>query len=242
MLRCVAVDDEPLALLQIKNYVKQLSNVELVAACSSAAEARRALAVNDVDAVFVDINMPDEDGLSFVQSLPVKPVVVFTTAYDQYALEGFKAGAIDYLLKPFDMDEFKRVTDKVSKQVALMRQAADSADDLSRDLFVKTDYKIVRVSMGMIRYIEAMSEYLKIYTDEHKRALTVLMSMKKMEERLQPFGFMRIHRSYIINLNKIAEVSKNHVELQGDSSVTLPIGDLYKDVFMAYVNSRFLIK
>ncbi len=240
MLKCVAIDDEPLALLQIKNYVAQVPGVELVAACSSAAEATRVLADNDVDVIFVDINMPDQDGLSFVQSLPVKPIVVFTTAYDQYAIDGFKAGAMDYLLKPFDLNDFKRAVEKVSHQVELLHKAANETDG---DLFVKADYKIIKLSLQSIRYIEAMSEYLKIYTDEHKRALTVLMSMKKIEERLSGCNFMRIHRSYIVNLHKIAEVSRNSVLLQGDDNQTpLPIGDLYKDAFMAYVNSRFLVK
>ncbi len=239
MLKCVAVDDEPLALLQIKNYAAQVAGVELVAACNSAAEAKRALVENDADVIFVDINMPDQDGLSFVQSLPVKPIVVFTTAYDQYAIDGFKAGAMDYLLKPFDLEEFKRVVEKVSHQVELLHKAADETDG---DLFVKADYKIVKLSLQNIRYIEAMSEYLKIYTEDYKRPLTVLMSMKKMEERLCGSYFMRIHRSYIINLHKIAEVTRSHVALQGDGEASIPIGDLYKETFMSYVTKRFLVK
>ena len=231
MIRCIAVDDEPLALRQIENYVFQVSFMELVASCSSAAEASSALADNEVDVIFVDINMPDEDGLSFVQQLPIKPLIVFTTAYDQYAIEGFKAGAIDYLLKPFDLNDFKRVANKLSNQVKLMHQAAEKGTADNGDIFVKTEYK----------YVEAMSEYLKIYTTEYSRPLTVLMSMKKMEERLSSLHFMRIHRSYIVNLRMITEVSKSHVQLQGDN-VTLPIGELYKDAFMSYVNSRFLVK
>ena len=190
----------------------------MAAQCQSALEARKFLENDTVDAIFCDINMPDLNGMDFVKSLTVPPLVVFTTAYSEYAVEGFRVNAVDYLLKPFGLQDFQRAANRLKERLelptataqVLAGQVVGSSDaPMSSDvLFLKTDYRIVKVNISDIRYIEGMSEYLKVWLDTDAKPIITLLSMKKMEERL-PANFMRIHRSYIINLNKIEEVNKN---------------------------------
>ena len=240
MIRCIAIDDEPLALKQITSYIKQVGGLELVGAFNSAEEAQRKLSETNVDAMFVDINMPDLNGMDFVRSLENHPIVIFTTAYAEYAVEGFKVNALDYLLKPFGLDDFKRTVEKLRKHMELISGAVVSGVDDDNAIFIKTDYKVVRIEIANIRYVEAMSEYLRIYVEYSPNAIIALLSMKKMEEYLRPNKFMRIHRSFIVNLRKIREISKNHVILDADT--TLPIGELYKESLNAYITSKFLSK
>jgi DNA-binding LytR/AlgR family response regulator len=249
MIRVLAIDDEPLALQQIVAYIKKVPFLELAAQCQSALEARKFLENDTVDAIFCDINMPDLNGMDFVKSLTVPPLVVFTTAYSEYAVEGFRVNAVDYLLKPFGLQDFQRAANRLKERLELPTataqvsagQVVGSSDaPMSSDvLFLKTDYRIVKVNISDIRYIEGMSEYLKVWLDTDAKPIITLLSMKKMEERL-PANFMRIHRSYIINLNKIEEVNKNRVIL--DKDTYLPIGDLYKEAFQRYLDTKFLGK
>ena len=232
MIRCLAIDDEPLALQQLVAYIGKVPFLELAAQCQSALEARKFLENDTVDAIFCDINMPDLNGMDFVKSLVVPPLVVFTTAYSEYAVEGFRVNAVDYLLKPFGLQDFQRAANRLKE-----RMSESAAADSDNTLFLKTDYRIVKVSIPDIRYIEAMSEYLKVWIEGEAKPIVTLLSMKKMEERL-PDYFMRIHRSYIINLNKIQEVNKNRVIMDADTY--LPVGDLYKDTFQAYLDTKFL--
>ena len=196
-----------------------------------------------VDAIFCDINMPDLSGMDFVRQLAAPPFIVFTTAYSEYAVEGYKVNAVDYLLKPFGMNDFLRAALKVQEQYNLRHQNTpqkqSSPVQADGTIFVKTDYRVVRIAISDIRYIEGMSEYLKIHLDNQKPIIT-LLSMKKMEDYLPPTLFMRIHRSYIVNLQKIQEVNKNRVILDADTY--LPIGDLYKDRFNEYLEQKFLGK
>jgi two-component system LytT family response regulator len=240
MIKCLCIDDEPLALLQLAAYIKKIPYFELVGECQSALDAKNIMENDMIDAIFIDINMPDLNGMDFVRSLSAPPIVVFTTAYSEYAVEGFKVDAVDYLLKPFGFDDFKRAAMKVKKQYDLQNSQPTmvSSPDEDDALFLKTDYKVVRVNVSEIRYVEGMSEYLKIHFEERK-PIVVLLSMKKLEERL-PDYFMRIHRSYIINLKCIQEVNKNRVILDADTY--LPIGDFYREAFDQYLNSKFLGK
>ena len=244
-IRCLAIDDEPLALQQLVAYISKVPFLELAAQCQSALEARSFLENDTVDAIFCDINMPDLNGMDFVKSLAVPPLVVFTTAYSEYAVEGFRVNAVDYLLKPFGLQDFQRAANRLKDRLSETASASDISlssfhSPLSSDiLFLKTDYRIVKVCIPDIRYIEAMSEYLKVWIEGEPKPIITLLSMKKIEERL-PDYFMRIHRSYIINLNKIQEVNKNRVIM--DQDTYLPIGDLYKDAFQTYLNTRFLGK
>ena len=235
MIRCLAIDDEPLALQQIVAYINKVPFLELAAQCQSAIEARKFLEDDTVDAIFCDINMPDLNGMDFVKSLAVPPLVVFTTAYSEYAVEGFRVNAVDYLLKPFGLQDFQRAAYRLKDRISESSVPADT----DNTLFIKTDYRIVKVSIPDIRYIEGMSEYLKVWVEGESKPFITLLSMKKMEERL-PDYFMRIHRSYIINLTKIQEVNKNRVII--DSETYLPVGDLYKEAFQAYLNTKYLGK
>ena len=232
MIRCLAIDDEPLALQQLVAYIHKVPFLELAAQCQSAIEARQFLENDTVDAIFCDINMPDLNGMDFVKSLAVPPLIVFTTAYSEYAIEGFRVNAVDYLLKPFGLQDFQRAANRLNSRLKTESQEDDQ-------LFLKTDYRIVKVSIPDIRYIEGMSEYLKVWVEGEAKPVVTLLSMKKIEERL-PDNFMRIHRSYIVNLNKIQEVNKNRVIM--DADVSLPIGDMYKETFQSYLDSKFLGK
>ena len=253
MIRCMAIDDEPLALQQIVAYIGKVPFLELAAQCQSALEAHQFLQHDTVDVIFCDINMPDLNGMDFIKALVAPPLVVFTTAYAEYAVEGFKVNAVDYLLKPFGLQDFmraaNRVKDRINNEKSVIgnydnKANADSTDTLKNSLnddtiFLKTEYRIVKVSISDIRYVEAMSEYLKVYLESEPKPIITLLSMKKMEEHL-PDYFMRIHRSYIINLTKIQEVNKNRVIM--DSDTYLPIGDMYKETFQKYLDTKFLGK
>jgi len=238
-IRCLAIDDEPLALKQLVAYIKKVPFLELAAQCQSALEARTYLENDTVDAIFCDINMPDLNGMDFVKSLVAPPLVVFTTAYSEYAVDGFRVNAVDYLLKPFGLQEFQRAAQRLKDRLEGSHATEESAADQTETLFLKTDYRIVNVNIRDIRYVEAMSEYLKVWVDGQSKPIVTLLSMKKMEENL-PGYFMRIHRSYIINLTKIQEVNKNRVIMDADTY--LPIGDLYKDAFQRYLNTKFLAR
>ena len=241
MIRVLAIDDEPLALQQLAAYIKKIPFLELVAECQSAIEAKEILNNENIDAIFCDINMPDLNGMDFVKSLSTPPLIVFTTAYSEYAVEGFKVDAVDYLLKPFGLDDFKRAANRLQERLEVRQQEPATTIVSSEDdsIFVKTDYRVVKIAISDIRYIEGMSEYLKIHLESQPKPIVTLLSMKKMEEFL-PTHFMRIHRSYIINLKKIQEVNKNRVIM--DSETYLPIGDNYKDAFNDYLSKKFLGK
>ena len=241
MIRCLAIDDEPLALQQLVAYIQKVPFLELAAQCSSALEARAFLENDTADAIFCDINMPGLNGMDFVKSLTVPPLVVFTTAYSEYAVEGFRVNAVDYLLKPFGLQDFQRAANRLRERLESNAPVVDASSANTQDdtLFLKTDYRIVKVNIPDIRYVEAMSEYLKVWVEGEAKPIITLLSMKKMEERL-PDYFMRIHRSYIVNLTKIQEVNKNRVIMAADTD--LPIGDLYKEAFQAYLNTKFLGK
>jgi len=239
LIRCLAIDDEPLALKQLASYIQKVPYLELAGMCQSAQEAKEIIDNEEIHAIFVDINMPDMSGMDFVKSLIQPPIIVFTTAYADYAIEGYKVKALDYLLKPFGLDAFKEAAEKVKAQFDLEHAADISRVDSDDAVFFKTEHRIVRVSVEDIRYIEGMSEYLKIYIKD-KKPLVVLFSMKRMEEELPSRMFMRIHRSYIINLKEIQEVNKSRVIMDADTY--LPIGEMYRDQFMSYLNSKFLGK
>lgn len=240
MIRCIAIDDEPLALKQLESYISKVGFLELEAACNSAVDASKVLASQPADVLFCDINMPDLDGMSFVKSLASQPMVVFTTAYSEYAVEGFKVDAIDYLLKPFGFNEFEKAALKVKRLYDLENKEEVTLLDYDDSVYIKTDYKTVRVEVSSIIYIEGMSEYVKIITEDQKDPVIALLSMKKLEGKLPGNRFMRVHKSFIINLSKISQVSKGHVRMQDGSSI--PIGESYRDSLLSYINSKSLVK
>jgi DNA-binding LytR/AlgR family response regulator len=239
MIRCLAIDDEPLALEQLKKYISMIPFLELSGACNDAFEAMSIIAHEKIDVIFVDINMPDLSGMDFVRSLIDAPLVVFTTAYSKYAVDAYKVDAVDYLLKPFSFEDFNRAVCKVMKQIE-MRNITTTEKLSSDSIFVKSDYKILKIEIMDIEYIESMSEYLKIFVTGDKKPIITLLSMRKIESYLPDDTFMRIHRSYIVNLNRIKEINKLRVIL--DKDTYLPIGDNYKDKFYEYVNRKFICK
>lgn len=231
----MAIDDEPLALQQIAGYIQKIPFLKLEATCTNAFEALKILDSKTIDLMFVDINMPDLNGLEFVKSLQQKPLLIFTTAYNEYALEGFKVDALDYLLKPFYFSEFTKAVHKAHKQLELLKtkEEIDSNDDY---LFIKSEYKLVRINLAEILYIEGMKEYVRIYLATQKPVMT-LLSMKSLEERLPEKRFMRVHRSYIVNLEKITTVERFRIVFD---NVYIPISENYKEKFQAFLNDRFI--
>lgn len=244
MIRCIIVDDEPLAVAQLEKYVERVPFLENVGSCSSAAEAMEILSAGNVDAMFVDINMPDIDGVQLVRSLSRPPMVVFTTAYSEYAIEGFRLDAVDYLLKPISFESFLKAANKLHRFSAIdaaQRPSAEFSEGLCHDcLYVKSDYRMLRVPISSIKYIESMSEYVRIFVEGCSKPIVSLLSMKKIEECLPADVFMRVHRSYLVNLNKVKEVSKMRIVYDGD--VYVPIGDIYKDKFFEYIDKYFVGK
>lgn len=240
-IKCLAVDDEPLALQQINSYIEKTPFLESVALCQSAFEALEYMKINDVDLLFVDINMPDINGMEFVKSLSVKPQIIFTTAYSEYALEGFQVDAVDYILKPINYAAFLKAVNKAKKWFDLIEQASkpvnsqlSQADEV---IFVKSDYKLVRIHIDEIKYIESANEYIKIYLDNAEK-ITTLLRLKSIMEQLNPQKFMRIHRSYIINLTKIKAVERSRVFL--DNKLYIPVGEQYKVDFQNYIDKNFI--
>ena len=244
MIRCIIVDDEPLAVAQLEKYVERVPFLVNVGSCSSAAEAMECLSTGNVDAMFVDINMPDIDGVQFVRSLVNPPLVVFTTAYSEYAIEGFKLDAVDYLLKPIAFEDFLKASNKLNRIFSIKNNpqpAMEQGEGVCYDcLYVKSDYRMLRVPISSIKYIESMSEYVRIFVEDSAKPIVSLLSMKKIEESLPAGDFMRVHRSYLINLNKVKEVSK--MRLVYDGGVYVPIGEMYKDAFFEYVDKHFIGK
>ena len=244
MIRCIIIDDEPLAVAQLEKYVERVPFLVNVGSCSSAAEAMEILSTGNVDAMFVDINMPDIDGVQFVRSLVNPPFVVFTTAYSEYAIEGFKLDAIDYLLKPIAFEDFLKASNKLNRIYSMnnnVQSAMEPSEGVCHDcLFVKSDYRMLRVPISSIKYIESMSEYVRIFVEDSPKPIVSLLSMKKIEESLPTGDFMRVHRSYLVNLNKVKEVSK--MRLVYDGGVYVPIGEMYKEAFFEYIDKRFVGK
>ena len=243
MVKCIAIDDEPLALRQIKSYIERTDQLELVASCRSAREAQSIIEQEPVDLIFVDINMPDMNGLDFVRSLTQNYFIIFTTAHSEFALEGFKLNAIDYLLKPFSYDEFMKATQKVISLVDLVERcrAAESAVATQNEaeeadqgyLSVKADYKTQLVKIADIVYLESAGEYIRLHLADGTKLVT-LFRLKNMESSLHSSMFMRVHRSYIVNLSYVSGYTKGRVYLSNDDYV--PIGESYKEQFLNYIN------
>lgn len=222
MIKVLAIDDEPLALRQLELYIGKVPFLELIASCSSANDAKAH--IDKAEAIFIDINMPDLNGMDFVKSLENPPLVVFTTAYSEYAVEGFRVDAAGYLLKPFSFDEFSRTAERLQKRLE-ERKAARAAAQATDHIFFKTDYKNVRVDFKDIVWIESMSEYIKIHLTDSP-PLVILYSLRKLEEQLPSDRFCRVHRSYIVSLSHVREAGSNSLTLTDGK--TVPVSDSYR--------------
>ena len=244
MLKCIAIDDEPLALRQLKSYIEKIPYLELTATCNNALEAQQLLASQHVDLIFVDINMPDLSGVEVVRSLVDRPMVIFTTAYSEYAVEGFKLDAVDYLLKPFSFADFSRSAGKANSLYELRHnqragEPEATPEALPKDkeyISVKADYKVSLIKISNIVYLESEGEYVRMHLDDGT-TITTLFRLKNMEAALPSDMFMRVHRSYIVNLRCIKGYVRGRVFLSDTEYV--PIGENYKESFQHYIESNF---
>ncbi len=237
-IKCIAIDDEPLALKQINSYMDKTPYLEVVALCRSAFEAMEYLANNEVDLMFVDINMPDLNGMEFVKSLTQKPQIIFTTAYSEYAIEGFQVDALDYILKPISYASFLKSANKAKTWFELNQKHTESIKTSQDSLFVKSEYKMVRIFFSEIKYIESSNEYIQIHLDSDA-PVTTLIRLKVMEEQLPKDKFMRVHRSFIVNLDRVKVIERNRIVFDGN--VYIPVGEQYKESFQSFVDRTFLV-
>ena len=227
-MKCIAIDDEPLALELIKDFASKSNYLEICATFTDALKAGDYLKSNPVDLIFLDIQMPNITGIEFLHTLTNPPLVIFTTAYNQYALEGYELNAIDYLLKPFSFERFNKAVHKAQEYFEL-KQVKEGKSELSVKndfVLVKSDYQIVKVLLNEILYIESMADYIRIISESRK--ITVLATLKKMLEMLPPKKFLRTHRSYIINLEKIDSFNKKNIHI---GKYTIPLGETYREGF-----------
>lgn len=228
MIKCIAVDDEPLALALLQDNIRQVPSLELVASCHTAMEALTILNAQEIDLIFLDIQMPGLTGLQLLQSLSVKPMVILITAYEKYALEGFNLDVIDYLVKPVPFERFLKACNKAVDYYRLKKNVPAESYPWSEYFFVNAEYGLVKIVFSEIRLIEGLKDYLKIHLGETK-PMIIRMSLKSIEEKLPPGKFFRIHKSYIIALSHITAIRRNSVFL---ADLELPLSDLYKDDLM----------
>jgi DNA-binding LytR/AlgR family response regulator len=237
MIRCIAIDDEKLALDLIEDDILKVPFLQLVKKCRSGIDALDALQTEKIDLLFLDIQMPDISGIQFLQSLPHKPLVIFTTAYEKYALEGFEMDVVDYLLKPYSFERFLKAVNKVKEHLTIQeknqQQPAEEISFSTQFVFVKSDYKLVKIEISEIQYIESLKDYVKIVVGD--KPVVTLSSMKAIEEKLVAPDFIRIHRSFIVNIRKIQYIHRNFVKV-GEKEI--PIGDNYKDNFLQIINQK----
>ncbi len=241
-LNCIAVDDEPLALELIENYISKVPFLNLVAGCRSALDCIPHLNTGGIDLLFMDIEMPDISGIQFLKGIQNRPMVILTTAYNRFAIEGYELDVVDYLLKPISFERFLKAVNKAEQQNRLKTGQKEStptpapAAESNDYIFVRSDFKNVNIHIDDIKYIEGLKDYVKIYSNLPKPILT-LQSLKYFEEKLPTEKFIRVHRSFIVSLPKISSFNKNVIQI-GEEEI--PIGELYKDKFLKIVGERFI--
>ena len=238
IIKCAIVDDEPLAVELLASYVKKIPFLELCGKYSNATDALHGLGETPVDLLFLDIQMPELNGLELSRMVPEDTRIVFTTAFDQYAVDGFRANALDYLLKPISYADFMEACNKALQWFQLVQQSgqpAVPAEEEPRSIFVKSEHKLLQINLDDIRYIEGLKDYVKIYTEQSPHPILSLMNMKGIEQMLPASRFIRVHRSFIVQKSKIREIERNRIVF-GD--VYIPIGDSYKQAFQDFINAK----
>ena len=233
-MKCVIVDDEPLALDLLESYVRKTPFLELTGKYSSAVQAMKELNGRPVDLIFLDIQMPELNGLEFSKILPPDTRIVFTTAFDQYALDGYKVNALDYLLKPISYVDFLRAADKALHWFERVQSARPREEEID-SIFVKSEYKLVQIELRNILYVEGLKDYIKIYEEDSPKSVLSLMSMKAMEDLLPASQFIRVHRSYIVRKDKIRIIDRGRIVF---GKTYIPISDSYKQTFQEYLDRR----
>jgi DNA-binding LytR/AlgR family response regulator len=240
IIKCAIVDDEPLAVELLASYVSKIPFLELNGKYTNATDALHGIGQNPVDLLFLDIQMPELNGLELSRLVPETTRIVFTTAFNQYAVDGFRVNALDYLLKPISYADFLEASTKAMQWFQLVHQSEQSAtaaptEDEPRSIFVKSEYKLLQIDLDDIRYIEGLKDYVKIYTEQSPHPILSLMNMKAIEQMLPTSRFIRVHRSFIVQKSKIREIERNRIVF-GD--VYIPIGDSYKQAFQDFINAR----
>lgn len=230
-LKCAIVDDEPLALGLLESYVEKTPFLELTGKYSSAVQAMKELPEKQTDLLFLDIQMPELNGLEFSKMVDSRTRIIFTTAFEQYALDGYKVNALDYLLKPISYTDFLQAANKAVRWFELLNQPHDEITSI----FVKSDYKLVQIELDNILYVEGLKDYVKIYEEGNQRPILSLMSMKAMEELLPASRFMRVHRSYIVQKSKIRIIDRGRIIF---SKTSIPVSESYKAAFQEYLDRR----
>lgn len=240
-IKCAIIDDEPLALGLLAGYVRKTPSLELSGTYSSAIQAMKMLPDNPVDLLFLDIQMPELNGLEFSKMVPEKTRIVFTTAFEQYAIDGYRANALDYLLKPISYADFVEAVGKAVEWFNLKLKAegekTNNQADTPEYIYVKSDYKLIQISLDKILYIEGLKDYVKIYTEDNPRPILSLISMKALEERLPEERFIRVHRSFIVQKQKIKIIDKGRIVFGKEY---VPISETYKSMLQDYVNKHII--
>lgn len=239
-LRCAIVDDEPLALGLLESYVKKTSFLTLSGSYSSAIQAMKYLPENPVDLLFLDIQMPELNGLEFSHMVPASTRIVFTTAFEQYALDGYRVNALDYLLKPISYTDFIHAVNKAIQWFELTQHNEGSQpakDDHINFIYVKSDYKLIQIELDKILYIEGLKDYIKIHLEGESRPILSLISMRAIEEKLPSSRFIRVHRSFIVQKQKIKLIDKGRIVFGKEY---IPISDSYKQELQNYVNEHII--
>ncbi|MFD2941532.1 LytR/AlgR family response regulator transcription factor [Flavobacterium notoginsengisoli] len=237
-MKCVIIDDEPLAVELLQDFVKKVESLELISSFNNAIDAVSFINQNNVDLIFLDIEMPHFSGIDFINTIEKKPLVIFTTAYSDYAVEGFNLGAVDYLVKPIPFHRFLKAVVRAQQvlQPAIANQPVSentTTPEIQQDfMFVRAEYENVKLNFADILFIEGLKDYVKIYTTDNKFTLT-LISLIKLENLLSSKGFARIHRSYIINIKHVKSIQKNKVLI---SDKRIPISESYKNTFFEKIN------
>lgn len=235
-LRCCIIDDEPLAQELIKSYVAQTPFLELVDTFSSASMAVKTIIEDKIDLVFLDIQMSELNGIEFAKVIPSDCKIVFITAFEQYALDGFKANALDYLLKPVNYSEFIGAAKKALNWFEMVESSKQHKDS-EEYIIVKSEYKLIQIAVSNILYREGLKDYVKIYLEDSNSSIMSLMSLKTLEASLPQDRFMRVHRSFIVQTSKIKVIERNRIVF---GKQYIPISDTYKDAFNEYVSNRTL--
>lgn len=237
IIKCVIVDDEPLALDLLERYITKTPFLELQARCSSAVEATEVLQENSADLLFLDIQMPDFTGMEFSKTLKPEMRIIFTTAYNEYALEGYRVNALDYLLKPFDYDEFLEAALKAKEWYELKNLSFGERPEKDF-IFVRSEYKMVKINLDEVLYFEGLKDYVKIWlVNNNQRFIMTIMSLKLLENELPSSKFMRVHRSYIVALDKIDAIERSQVLIHG---TRITIAGRYKDKFQEFIGRKSL--
>ena len=236
MLKCIIVDDEPLALDLLEDNIKQIPFLQLAKRCKNAFEAMEVLQNENIDLIFLDIQMPGITGLQFLKSLSSKPMVVFITAYKNYAHEGFELDVLDYLVKPVSFERFLKAANKAKEYFTFKNDRPSEQE--KEFIFVYSEYNLIKIIIQEICYIEGLKDYIKIFLTNAQKPVITRLSMKAMEENLSSKKFIRTHKSFIISIDKIKSIRNSRITLTAGE---IPLSEHYKETFFKLVNPKTLL-